>query len=115
MVRSGKQRTDGLTGTYPENWHEIAWEVKEKANWRCVRCDHPHDPPNHYVLTVHHLDMDKTNCEWWNLAALCQRCHLSIQARVDFHQCYMFTHSAWMLPFVGGFLESRGIRLEVAK
>lgn len=35
------------------------------------------------ILTVHHLDGDKLNCRWWNLAALCQRCHLSIQGRVN--------------------------------
>ncbi|GAH88897.1 unnamed protein product, partial [marine sediment metagenome] len=28
------------------------------------------------MLTVHHLDGNKANCEDWNLAALCQRCHL---------------------------------------
>ena len=31
-----------------------------------------------HVLTVHHLDMNPSNCEWWNLAALCQQCHLKI-------------------------------------
>ncbi len=28
------------------------------------------------VLTVAHLDHDKTNNRFWNLKALCQRCHL---------------------------------------
>lgn len=28
------------------------------------------------VLTVAHLDHDKTNNRFWNLAALCQKCHL---------------------------------------
>ena len=28
------------------------------------------------VLTVAHLDHDKTNNKFWNLKALCQRCHL---------------------------------------
>jgi hypothetical protein len=28
------------------------------------------------VLTVAHLDHDKTNNRFWNLRALCQRCHL---------------------------------------
>lgn len=30
------------------------------------------------VLTVAHLDHDKTNNRFWNLKALCQRCHLRI-------------------------------------
>jgi hypothetical protein len=29
------------------------------------------------VLTVAHLDHDKTNNRFWNLKALCQRCHLN--------------------------------------
>lgn len=28
------------------------------------------------ILTVAHLDHDKTNNRFWNLKALCQRCHL---------------------------------------
>lgn len=28
------------------------------------------------VLTVAHIDRDKTNNRFWNLAAWCQRCHL---------------------------------------
>lgn len=28
------------------------------------------------VLTVAHLDQDKNNNRFWNLAALCQKCHL---------------------------------------
>lgn len=29
---------------YPADWPVIARAVKEAAGWRCVRCDHPHDP-----------------------------------------------------------------------
>ena len=32
------------------------------------------------ILTTHHLDGDKANCEWTNLLSCCQRCHLHIQA-----------------------------------
>ncbi len=55
------------------------------------------------ILTVHHFDGDKANCEWWNLLALCQRCHLTIQSRVNPQQPYMFEHSEWLKPFVAGF------------
>ena len=54
------------------------------------------------MLTVHHLDGDKANCEWWNLPALCQRCHLKIQTKVDMNQLYLFEHAEWMKPFVEG-------------
>lgn len=55
------------------------------------------------IGTVHHLDGDKANCRWWNLLALCQRCHLTIQSRVNPHQPYMFEHSDWFKPYVAGF------------
>ena len=117
---------------YPNNWHEIAHAVKEAAGWKCERCGVKHEVvcpecqgfggavaaynglwrkcptcdgkgQRERILTVHHLDGNKANCEPWNLAALCQRCHLSIQARVDFYQMYMFEHSPWMKRHVDQF------------
>jgi 5-methylcytosine-specific restriction endonuclease McrA len=90
-------------GEYPENWKDIAKQTKDQAKWRCIRCRHPHDPDNGYCLTVHHIDLNKTNCEWWNLAALCQRCHLQIQHKVIIEQPYMFEHSDWFKPYVAGY------------
>lgn len=77
------------TGDYPADWLVIAKRVKDAAGWCCIRCAHPHDPVVGYTLTVHHLDLNKSNCEWWNLAALCQRCHLHIQAKVIMERPYM--------------------------
>lgn len=91
-----------MSGEYPENWDLIASTVKQAAHWRCVRCDHPNEPAKGRTLTVHHLDRDKSNCEPWNLAALCQRCHLQIQAKVDMNQTYMFGHADWMKPYAEG-------------
>lgn len=89
--------------TYPENWQEIAERTKADANWRCVRCGHPHDPKHGYTLTVHHMDLDPQNCAWWNLAALCQRCHLAIQAKVIIERPWMFDHTPWIKPYVAGY------------
>jgi hypothetical protein len=66
---------------YPPNWKEISTRIKNAANWHCEHCGHPHDPATNHILTVHHLDGDKANCTNANLVALCQRCHLHIQAR----------------------------------
>jgi hypothetical protein len=55
------------------------------------------------VLTVHHLTGEKADCRWWNLAALCQRCHLTIQGRVKMHQVYPWEHSDWFKPYAAGF------------
>jgi 5-methylcytosine-specific restriction endonuclease McrA len=75
----GEERMDG-SGEYPENWSEIAYEVKTEAGWRCEQCGREHDPGHGYCLTVHHLNGDKGDCRRENLVALCQRCHLSVQA-----------------------------------
>lgn len=93
-------------GEYPPNWKEIAKQVKDAAGWRCVRCDHPHDVKAGYCLMVHHLDANKSNCEWWNLTALCQRCHLQIQSRVIMHRPWMLPHTEWFKPYVAGFYAS---------
>ena len=91
-----------IKGEYPDDWPEISQKIKEAAEYRCERCGHESDIEAGDILTTHHLDGDKSNCEDWNLAALCQRCHLSIQARVNPFQDYMFSHSAWMKPHVEG-------------
>jgi hypothetical protein len=87
-------------GDYPEEWPAVAWLVKTIACWCCERCGHPHTPAPPWVLTVHHLDGKKSNLEHWNLAALCQRCHLRIQHRVIFLQDWPFEHSPWMARHV---------------
>lgn len=55
------------------------------------------------VATVHHFDGKKDNCVWWNLLALCQRCHLKTQARVNPEVPYILEHSEWLKPYVAGF------------
>lgn len=55
------------------------------------------------VLTVHHLNEDKADCRWWNLAALCQRCHLRMQRAVVMGRPYHYEHSEWFKPYAAGF------------
>ena len=90
-------------GEYPAGWtkeYRVAFR-KARGN-RCERCQHPDDAAHGYALTIHHLDCDKANCEEWNLAALCQRCHLKIQGKVNMFQDFMLSHSPWMQPHVDG-------------
>jgi hypothetical protein len=54
------------------------------------------------VLTVHHLNGDKFDCRWWNLAALCQRCHLQIQGKVQMPRVWPWEHSEWFKPYAAG-------------
>lgn len=101
---------------YPADWPEIAARIKDTAGRCCERCKHPHDVASGHVLTVHHLDGHKANCADWNLAALCQRCHLRIQGRVKMDQLF-FTEfievSEWFKPHLEGYLTAKNA--EIAK
>ena len=112
-------------GSYPDDWDEIAREVKEGAGWRCVRCGHRAENPGERflcdekcdlskhpggrndgrqrVLTVHHLTGDKSMKMWWALLPLCQVCHLVIQAKVNPGQSYFLEHAEWFKPYAAGF------------
>ncbi len=92
-----------FSGTYTRDWKAIATAVKDAADWRCIRCGAAHLSGPGTILTVHHLDGDKGNNAWWNLLALCQRCHLSVQARVIPARPWLLEHSRWFVPYVGGF------------
>ena len=92
-----------IRGQYPPDWDEIGDRVRAEAGGKCIRCGHTHDPANGFALTVHHFDGDKSNCEWWNLMSLCQRCHLRVQGRVNPEISYFLEHSAWAKPYIAGF------------
>lgn len=99
-----------MSSPYPANWKEIAFRIKENAHWTCERCAKRHDPAAGYCLTVHHLDGNKANCQDWNLAALCQRCHLKIQGRVKMDQLFfldLLPVSGWFKPHLEGYLKSK--------
>lgn len=65
-------------------------------------CTHPKDLKLR-VLTVHHLDGDKGNSAWWNLLALCQVCHLTIQAKVIPDRPYLWEHKPWFKVYAAGY------------
>jgi hypothetical protein len=62
------------------------------------------------VLTVHHLDGNPANCADWNLAALCQRCHLKIQGRVRMAQGFfaeILDVAEWFKPHLEGYRRAK--------
>ncbi len=103
------------TGSYPTDWASIATLIKDAADWKCIRCGHDHDSVNGYVLTVHHLDGDKSNCRWWNCPALCQRCHLTIQGHVIMNRAWIFTHTPWFQPYAAGFYAYKYLGLDLMR
>ena len=118
--------------------------IREIAGHRCERCGHPYekglgewsscdDQCTHAgptkpgrlthsfplaqwrVLTVHHLNGVKHDCRWWNLVALCQRCHLTIQGKVYMERPWNKPHSKWFRPFVAGFYAWKYLDLELTR
>lgn len=67
------------------------------------------------ILTVHHLNGVKWDCRWWNLAALCQRCHLTIQGRVVMERVYVLEHTDWFKPHAAGYYASTYLGLDLTR
>jgi hypothetical protein len=67
------------------------------------------------ILTVHHLNGIKHDCRWWNLVALCQRCHLSIQRRVLMERVYPLEHTEWFKPYAAGWYASAYLGEELSR
>jgi len=90
---------------FPEKAHQ----TKVRAGGKCEACGHKHDPQSGHSLTVHHLDNDPKNDADWNLAALCQRCHLRYQGRDVFSQTLMefMKPNYWLLPHILGYLAEK--------
>lgn len=99
-LHAGPVRTTSTTvlGDHEEYHGDTQRDVLRNNFHDDVTWDHLIDPPlslEPQLLTVHHLDGDKANLAWWNLTALCQVCHLEIQAKVVMERVYPFEHSDW--------------------
>ena len=67
---------------YHPKWKKISYFIRAyRARWKCEWCNaengfpHPKTKSN-VVLTVAHIDHNIANNSFFNLAALCQLCHL---------------------------------------
>jgi len=71
---------------YPADWKQISLRVRERSGWTCEFCQEARQGEPHpitrskVVLTVAHLDHDPTNRDEDDMAAMCQRCHLTYDA-----------------------------------
>ena len=70
---------------YPSNWKQIRMEILDRAGNKCEFCGIENHTINErgskVVLTIAHLDNIPEHCEPSNLRALCQKCHLSYDAK----------------------------------
>lgn len=70
------------------------------------------------ILTVHHLRLGndaKRDLRWWNLAALCQRCHLQVQGKVQMERIWPHEHSDWFKPYAAGWYAWSYLREDLAR
>ena len=123
-MRNYQKRKNNHTGEYAPNWPQIAAEIKKKGNYTCERCkmvfslsDQMISQGKEYSLGVHHLDHNKSNDLKWNLACLCNRCHLPLEseknrltlelAQAVSNQLWLFPglKENWLIPHVEGMLE----------
>jgi len=71
---------------YPPEWPLISLWIRVTAGWRCEWCNAEQGLPHPVtgstvVLTVAHIENDDpADVRPANLAALCQRCHLRLDA-----------------------------------
>lgn len=72
---------------YPQNWKQIALEIKEKADWKCEKCGKQCRRPGELfdthkrTLTVAHLNHTPEDISPENLKAMCAPCHLRYDAQ----------------------------------
>lgn len=85
---------------YCDGWAD---QPREDISVRTYVPSHERVEARWRILTVHHLDGVKANCHWWNLAALCQRCHLTIQGKVQMARVWPWEHSEWFRPYVAAY------------
>lgn len=88
---------------YCKDWKKRSYFIRFiRARNKCEKCrainykDHP-VTGSKVVLTVAHLDHDITNNSFFNLKALCQKCHLEYDApmkarkRIEKRELYQYT------------------------
>lgn len=61
-------------GLYPENWTEVTVWLKGRVDRHCEVCGEKFNGEPGRCLTVHHLDLDRSNNRHWNLIVVCYGC-----------------------------------------
>ena len=72
---------------YPIHWEAIAFDVKQRADWKCQKCGKQCRKPGEKfdthknTLTVAHLNHLPMDISPENLMAMCAPCHLRYDAK----------------------------------
>ena len=72
---------------YPIHWSAIAFDVKQRAGWKCQKCGKQCRKPGEKfdthknTLTVAHLNHQPMDIRPDNLMAMCAPCHLRYDAK----------------------------------
>ena len=69
-----KLKSDKSSSNYPKNWGSISAAFRKERRYKCKICgvdccDHPG------LTDAHHINGDKSNCNYKNLQCLCKYCH----------------------------------------
>lgn len=100
---------------YPPIIDEDGWVYFDNGDVAWL-IEHGHQVEARYrILTVHHFSGIKTDLRWWNLGALCQRCHLEIQGRVQLNRPWPWQHSEWFKPYAAGFYASQLLGVDLTR
>jgi predicted RNA-binding Zn-ribbon protein involved in translation (DUF1610 family) len=78
---------DGNSGIYPNIFFSVRVQIRSRDNYKCQNCGLPEEEHlivTGKVLSVHHIDYDKNNCNENNLITLCQECN----RRANFNRDY---------------------------
>ncbi len=81
---------------YPKDWGKISAKFRELHNYTCKECG-VDCSEHHFLIDVHHIDSDKSNCDYSNLQCLCKY-HHSKQPQHEHYSAkeYMGTlHQLW--------------------
>jgi len=74
---------------YPSEFNkQLKESIRDRDGHKCQYCgkteEHERQELNK-VLSIHHIDYDKTNCKETNLISLCQTCNITVNANRDYY------------------------------
>lgn len=95
LIPEGKYKSTQLSTAYPPNWKDISAAFRKERRYVCEECGvacsaYPQ------VTDAHHINGDKSNCEYSNLQCLCKFCHFKKHSHYNLDKVQMqFLRQLW--------------------